>query len=380
MFTGVENWARTPPMLLPVEPLPCELSRSMTSTLLQPACVRCQAMLEPTMPPPMMTTSAVCMLFASQCLPLLEQSLGLGQCLLRCLCFLSCGRGVSAVHGDDELAQIANHLGKRRLPGAAFRCRFAAGAARSSKLLFVLGADFSSLRGSMDRFNSLVGLLQGLDQFQLKRKLPFQIRRGNFHTRIHDQMKWLYISRSTDGEPDLVRAGKGLRTFRLAGHIAASNCGHAVTGLSNRWGGITNVPDETVHPGGRRERFSRFEPVCRKRRLRGRMERLIFARVGAHDLALRIQHFKFYFTLRLRLQVIVEDRSGWWVLTRRLFRRQWRVMVGAGAYAHGGGGLEEMGRSCLHFGGELPKWRYIVENPERPAVSCCHQIVVLDHQ
>ena len=59
---GVANCARTPPMLLPVEPLPCELSRSMTSTFLQPASVRCQAMLAPTMPPPMMTTSAVCML------------------------------------------------------------------------------------------------------------------------------------------------------------------------------------------------------------------------------------------------------------------------------------------------------------------------------
>src|SRR5579859_112795 len=64
MLTGVANWARTPPMLLPVEPLPCELSRSMTRTFLQPASVKCQAMLEPTMPPPMITTSAVCM---SQC-------------------------------------------------------------------------------------------------------------------------------------------------------------------------------------------------------------------------------------------------------------------------------------------------------------------------
>src|SRR5215472_14123676 len=62
MFTGVENCARTPPMLFPVEPLPWELSRSMTRTLLQPAVVRCQAILEPTIPPPTMTTSALCML------------------------------------------------------------------------------------------------------------------------------------------------------------------------------------------------------------------------------------------------------------------------------------------------------------------------------
>src|ERR1700730_6261044 len=59
MFTGVENCARTPPMLLPVEPLPCADSRSRTRTPRQPADVRWYAMLDPTIPPPMMTTSAV---------------------------------------------------------------------------------------------------------------------------------------------------------------------------------------------------------------------------------------------------------------------------------------------------------------------------------
>src|SRR5262249_1150268 len=59
MFTGVENCARTPPILLPVEPFPCALSRSTTSTFLQPAAVRCQAMLDPTIPPPIITASAV---------------------------------------------------------------------------------------------------------------------------------------------------------------------------------------------------------------------------------------------------------------------------------------------------------------------------------
>src|SRR5215813_12002077 len=65
MLTGVENCARTPPMLLPVEPLPCALSRSMTRTLFDPAAVKCQAILEPTIPPPAMTTSAVLRLIAT---------------------------------------------------------------------------------------------------------------------------------------------------------------------------------------------------------------------------------------------------------------------------------------------------------------------------
>src|SRR6185369_17104859 len=48
-------------MLLPVEPFPCWLSRSRTNTFVQPASHKCQAMLDPTIPPPMMTTSAVSM-------------------------------------------------------------------------------------------------------------------------------------------------------------------------------------------------------------------------------------------------------------------------------------------------------------------------------
>src|SRR4051794_3044156 len=112
MFTGVENCARTPPILLPVEPFPCEVSRSITSTFLHPACVRCHAMLEPTMPPPMITTSAVCMLLALQCLPLLKETLRLSQRFFGGLGCLGCGSSVRAVHGNDELREIADYLSK----------------------------------------------------------------------------------------------------------------------------------------------------------------------------------------------------------------------------------------------------------------------------
>src|SRR5581483_3298500 len=61
MFTAVVNCARTPPMLLPVEPLPWWLSRSITRTSRQPASVKCHATEDPTIPPPMITTSAVSM-------------------------------------------------------------------------------------------------------------------------------------------------------------------------------------------------------------------------------------------------------------------------------------------------------------------------------
>src|SRR5882724_1532271 len=166
MFTGVENCARTPPMLLPVEPFPCELSRSITSTFLQPASVRCQAMLEPTMPPPIITTSAVCMLPALQCLPLLEERLRLGQRFLRSLSGLGCGSSIGAVYGDNELRQIADHRGKSRLlAGRALRLCFTTTAARTSEFLFIICADFTGLRCGMNFFHSLVRLLQSLNKF-----------------------------------------------------------------------------------------------------------------------------------------------------------------------------------------------------------------------
>src|ERR1051326_2699748 len=118
MFTVVENCARTPPMLLPVEPFPCELSRSITSTFLQPPCVRYQAMLEPTMPPPIMTTSALCMLFGLQRLPLFQQRLRLGQRLLSGLGSLRCRSSIRAVYVGDELRKIADYLSESRLLAA----------------------------------------------------------------------------------------------------------------------------------------------------------------------------------------------------------------------------------------------------------------------
>src|SRR5712692_141453 len=76
ILTEVENWARTPPMLLPVDPLPCADSRSITKTFLHPAAVKWYAMLEPTMPPPMRTTSAVRMSSARRT----EHCSALGSC------------------------------------------------------------------------------------------------------------------------------------------------------------------------------------------------------------------------------------------------------------------------------------------------------------
>src|SRR5438270_88864 len=299
MFTGVENCARTPPILLPVDPFPCELSRSITSTFLHPACVRCQAMLEPTIPPPIMTTSAVCMLLALQCLPLLLESLRLGQSFFGGLGSLGCGSGVRAVYGDNELRQIADHLGKRGLLARrTLRLGFTTARAGPGKFLFIVRAYFAGLSCGVNIFHSLVRLPQCLDKFQLERKLLFQILRYGFNTRIHGELERLSVSLAINRQPHLISARKRLRTCRLARNIAPRDSKHAVFGLSDRRSGVTNVPQESMHSGCGRQQIFRLEPIGWKRRWSGRSERLILARVRPNNLAFCIQYFKFYFTLR----------------------------------------------------------------------------------
>src|ERR1051325_2800995 len=190
MFTGVENCARTPPILLPVEPFPWELSRSITSTFLQPWRVRCHAMLDPTMPPPMMTTSAVCMLFVLQRLPLLRERLSLRQRLFGSLDRLCCGSSVRTVNGDNELRQIADHLRKcGLLARRTLRLRLTTAATRTGKSFLIFYANFAGLSCGMNVVNCLVHLPQGLYQFHLHRKLFFQILLRRLNARIHGELE-----------------------------------------------------------------------------------------------------------------------------------------------------------------------------------------------
>src|SRR5688572_1867633 len=59
MLAGLENWWRTPPAFLPVDPAASCGSRSSNTTSVIPCWARCHATLHPMHPPPTITTSAV---------------------------------------------------------------------------------------------------------------------------------------------------------------------------------------------------------------------------------------------------------------------------------------------------------------------------------
>ena len=59
MLAEWENWCRTPPAFLPVEPVASCGSRSINTTFVMPRCAKCHATLQPMQPPPTITTSAV---------------------------------------------------------------------------------------------------------------------------------------------------------------------------------------------------------------------------------------------------------------------------------------------------------------------------------
>src|ERR1041385_6668898 len=150
-------------------------------------------MLEPTMPPPSITTSAVCMLLALQGLPLMGEGLILRQRFFGSLHCLCCRSSVGTVHGDNELRQIPDDLSESWLLRSALRLSFTSTPSRTSKFFFIFCADLASLSCCVDIFNRLVRLPQGLHQFQLQRKLLFQILRRGLYARIHSELEWLGV-------------------------------------------------------------------------------------------------------------------------------------------------------------------------------------------
>src|SRR5262249_19115596 len=257
---------------------------------------------------------------------------------------------------------------------------FTTAASASGQLLFRLFADAAGNSRLADFSGRLVCLLDALYQRLLQRELLFQVAGADLYARIHPESERLRVALTLHSESDLIGAGQSLWSFRLYRHAAAEHGGHAVSTIGDVRRRITHVPNKAVRTGRGCKRFRGTEPVGRERRRRGRRQRFVGAGIGAHHLAPAIQDFKSYFTLRRRPQVIVEGSSERRILARRYFRSERRVVVGASADTHGRRRFEKIGTSRSNVAADLTQRRDVIQNPERPPMRRCNQIIVFNHQ
>src|SRR5258708_301946 len=248
MLTGVANCARTPPILLPVDPLPWELSRSSSKTFLQPAVVRCHAILEPTIPPPMITTSAVCMVrqLLLQIFPLIEQDPQLRQRQLGCLGLSYSGRCIRAIYCSEQLCQRAYCSGNclSATPLTSFLwlnlCQ------RLQLGIFSFTCCMARVE-AVDFIQSTSCLLDTLCQLCLQYELLFQILSWRRDSRIHDQLQRLRKTLAVDGEFHAVISRQCLRSFRFRWHVPAITRRHAESTGPHWWRSVTQVPNKAMH-------------------------------------------------------------------------------------------------------------------------------------
>src|SRR5690348_8689012 len=129
------------------------------------------------------------------------------------------------------------------------------------------------------------------------------------------------------------------------------------------------IPDKAMHARLGGKRCLRPQPVIREWRRERRSPGFVIAGVGANNMTSGIQNLQLYFALSSRFQGIVENCSRWRIFTRRYFGRQRSVMVGVGADSHSRCRLEEICVSRPDLIVQFAKWRNIIQDPERAAVS-----------
>ena len=136
-----------------------------------------------------------------------------------------------------------------------------------------------------------------------------------------------------------------------------------------------------MHAGGRRQHDRRTEPVERQRARGGiRPEHRIGARVAAHELVVRAEHFERDRPGRRRLQVVIDNGAFRRVRRRRLVGWQRRVGVRVPPHAPRGRWLEQhdIAVGCLRI--DLTERRDVVENPAPAPVCADDEVVVFDDE
>ncbi len=201
-------------------------------------------------------------------------------------------------------------------------------------------------------------------------------RRG--HVRIHLQGELLRIASAAGRELHRVRPGKCPRSQRDARRVPVDRRYRIRKRERCRWR-IVDIPYQAMHPRRRRHRHRRTDPVVGHVVLE-RRQRLVVARVAAHQLAVRVEYLDGHRTGSIRAEVVVDDRAVRRILARRFLLRHRRIGVVVPANTVGGGRLKEMGARCGHLRARLPKRRHVIEYPEGTSVRSHHQVVLVYHQ
>src|SRR6185369_15144311 len=141
-------------------------------------------------------------------------------------------------------------------------------------------------------------------------------------SRIHLHNQRLRVILPCHGEPHRVHPRQDHRNSTASAETSAS----ASARWSRRRGG-SQIPNPSMHTRGGRQRLERSHPVRRDvERLWIHRRSFVFTRILAHDLTRRIENLECYWTTRVRLQVVVDDRASGSVLSQRFITRHRRAV------------------------------------------------------
>src|SRR5260370_23583780 len=105
---------------------------------------------------------------------------------------------------------------------------------------------------------------------------------------------------------------------------------------------------------------------------------LPISRVATHQMIVGIDNFQRDGFARCGAQIVIEDGTVGWILSRRNIRRERSIRVAVPAKTNRFLRLVQRDRSLRDFRPHLAQRSYVVENPERAAVRADDEIVAMN--
>ena len=140
------------------------------------------------------------------------------------------------------------------------------------------------------------------------------------------------------------------------------------------------VPDPAIEPGPGREDRLGTSPALGEIAFAIEVLRTIRARKAAHDIARLVLDLERHRTFGRGAEPIIDHRALRRVLADRGFGRERGIVIIVEANVRRGGRGEQMCRFGGQFGLKLAQKRKIAEDPDRPALRRCDQVIALDQK